>query len=151
MKMMKPYESYDSSDFNVVYDAVLLIDELERNEISRFGNEFDGDCGWVSFLTEKIEQFEEYWYKLVEEDNYDYSVCEAMEEFVNQNAEKWKRELRGDNLYRVKVVVEVNVESPRKLDEVVKEVQHRLDIGLDGIFEDETHMIINAIGKEVNE
>lgn len=149
--MMKPYECYDSNDFNVVYDAVLLVDELERNGISRFGNEFDGDCGWVSFLTEKIEQFEEYWYKLVEDDNWDYSVCEAMEEFVNQNAEKWKRELRGDHRYKIKVVLELDVEADEEvsLDNIIGRLDNSIYVGDADNWELKDRRIINAIGKEV--
>lgn len=127
-------------DDGTITNALHFMDFFDFSDFALANDEI------ADFIADKMKKFYGS-----EWDDTNRSMCDCLSDYVDDNREKWKRELRGNNLYRVKVVVEVNVESPWKLDEVVKEVQHRLDIGLDGIFEDETHTIINAIGKEVDE
>lgn len=135
------------TDYDYVEDTLYLDYELQQHGFTSEEFELDGMDGYVNFLLGRISEIERTYNSV----NYPWGIMQFIHEYVEKNIEKWKRELRGEKLYKVKVVVEVDIESPWKLDEVVKEVQHRLDVGLDGTFQNETHTIINAIGKEVNE
>jgi hypothetical protein len=141
--------------YDIIYDVMLLDEELEKRGMSRNYELFDGDDGYVSFLEEKVNELEKYWKeKGITNDSYLYSIYETTEEFVNKNAERWKRELRGENLYKVKVVLELDVASVDKLDAVsnVKELFRNF---CDKLMEDygaiEDARVVNAVGKEVNE
>jgi hypothetical protein len=141
--------------YDIIYDVMLLDEELEKRGMSRNYELFDGDDGYVSFLEEKVNELEKYWKeKGITNDSYLYSIYETTEEFVNKNAERWKRELRGENLYKVKVVLELDVASVDKLDAVsnVKELFRNF---CDKLMEDygaiEDARVVNAVGREVNE
>lgn len=146
--MMKNNETRTDVDSYDITLAVWLYDFGIRGNYDELANALsDLDYDEIGqFIAEKVEKFKDSKW-----DDMNEGINECILNYIGDNNDKWIRELKGDNLYKVKVVVEVDIESPWKLDEVVKEVQHRLDIGLDGIFEDETHTIINAVGKEVNE
>lgn len=141
--------------YDIIYDVMLLDEELEKRGMSRNYELFDGDDGYVSFLEEKVNELEKYWKeKGITNDSYLYSIYETTEEFVNKNAERWKRELRGENLYKVKVVLELDVASVDKLDAVgnVKELFRNF---CDKLMEDygaiDDARVVNAVGKGVNE
>ena len=140
--------------YETIYETLLLEEELYnyRNKYD-FRELVDGDDGYVRFIEKRIEEFE----KLCEE-YYAVQTCwgirDWMGDFVEKNIDKWIRQLKGNNLYKVKVVLEVDVESADKLDTVVSNVKELFydqtvdDYGCDAIKD---VRVVNAIGKEVDE
>ena len=140
--------------YDIIHDTLLLEEELYnyRNKYD-FRELVDGDDGYVRFIEKRIEEFE----KLCEE-YYAVQTCwgthDSMEDFVENNIDKWVRKLKGNNLYKVKVVLEFDVESADKLDTVVSNVKELFydksveDYGCDAIKD---VRVVNAVGKEVDE
>lgn len=146
---MKPYD--------IIYDTLMLDNELYTYHTSHNIRELmDGDDGYTCFLVDKVNDFEkrcdEYYFS---EENYGkFSGYDAIADFVEKNIERWERELRGENLYKVKVVLEFDVESADSLNNVVGNVKELFydksvaDYGCDAIKD---VRVVNAVGKEVNE
>lgn len=140
--------------YDTIYDTLLLEEELYnyRNKYD-FRELVDGDDGYVRFIEERIEEFE----KLCKE-YYAVQTCwgtrDWMEDFVEKNIDKWVRKLKGNNLYKVKVVLEFDVESADKLHTVISNVKELFydksveDYGCDSIKD---VRVVNAVGKEVDE
>lgn len=143
--------------YDIIYDVMLLDEALEKHGMSRNYELFDGDDGYVSFLEEKVNELEKYWKEkaITKDGSYLYSIYETTEEFVNKNAERWERELLVENLYKVKVVLELDVASVDKLDEVVSNVKELFHNSCDKLMEDygaiKDARVVNAVGKEVDE
>lgn len=142
--------------YDIIYDAMLLDAELEGCGMRRNFELFDGDDGYVSFIEEKVNEYEKMCdnYYFSDENFGKFSTYDAVADFVEKNLEKWKRELRGDNLYKVKIVLEFDVESADSIDSVVDNVKEifynktNRDYGCDAI---KNVRVVNAVGKEVNE
>ena len=144
----------ETHPYDIIYDTLLLEEELYnyRNKYD-FRELVDGDDGYVRFIEKRIEEFE----KLCEE-YYAVQTCwgirDWMGDFVEKNIDKWIRQLKGNNLYKVKVVLEVDVESADKLHTVVGNVKELFydrsveDYGCDAIKD---VRVVNAVGKEVDE
>ena len=151
---------YGMTAYDIIYDTILLEQELEtRRRLYHDYRDyelFDGDSGYVSFLVEKVEEFEKQAkeYYLANGNPNNWSIVDAMSDFVGKNIHKWIRQLKGDNLYKVKVVLELDVESADKLDTVVSNVKELFydksveDYGCDAIKD---VRVVNAVGKEVDE
>ena len=141
--------------YDIIYDAMLLDEALEKHGMSRNYEIFDGDDGYVSFLEEKLNELEKYWEgeEITKDGSYLYSIYEATEEFVKKNAEKWKRELRGDHRYKIKVVLELDVEADGdvSLDNIIGQLDDSIYVGDADNWELKDRRIINAIGKDVDE
>ena len=143
--------------YDIIYDTVLF-----ENEFSSYSNRyefcelFDGDDGYVKFIKEKIEEFEKQAteYYLANGNPNNWSIEDAMSDFVAKNIDKWIRQLKGDNLYKVKVVLEFDVESADSLHNVIGNVKELFydksveDYGCDAIKD---VRVVNAVGKEVDE
>ena len=108
--------------------------------------ELDGLFTW-EFMNKIADEFR--WSKW---ERLDMSIDEALEEYADDNIDKWIRQLKGNNLYRVKVVLEFDVESADKLDTVVSNVK---ELFYDKSVEDygaiKDARLVNAVGKEVDE
>lgn len=143
-------------DRDIIEDTLIMNELLEEYKMgwsSAASSLFDGTGGYVEFINEKIGEFEEYWNEITKDGNYMYSIYEAMEEFVSKNAERWERELRGDHRYKIKVVLELDVEADKdvSIDNIVGQLDESIYVGDADNWELKDRRIINAIGKEVNE
>lgn len=147
MKNMTTYE--------ILTDMLLLEDELKEYDLYRNWELFDGDDGYVTFIQEKIEEFEKQVdkYYLANGNPNNWAIGDAMGDFVSKNAEKWKRELRGDHHYKIKVVLELDVEADGdvSLDNIIGQLDDSIYVGDADNWELKDRRIINAIGKEVDE
>lgn len=145
---MKPYD--------IIYDTLMLDNELYNYHTSHNIRELmDGDDGYTCFLVDKVNDFEkrcdEYYFS---EENYGkFSGYDAIADFVEKNIEKWKRELRGEKLYKIKVVLEMEVEADKdvSLDNIIGQLDDSIYVGDSDNWELKDRRIINAIGKEVDE
>lgn len=146
MKNMTTYE--------ILTDMLLLEDELKDYGLYRNWELFDGDDGYVSFIMGKIEEFEKRAeeYYLADGNPNKWSIGDAMSDFVRKNADKWKRELRGDHRYKIKVVLEMEVEANKdvSLDNIIGQLDDSIYIGDADNWELKDRRIINAIGKDVD-
>ena len=154
--MEKNSAMYGMTTYDIIYDTILMDAELANYRHSRNYELFDGDDGYVSFLTEKVEEYEkaceEYYFS--DENDGRFSTYDAMSDFVGKNIDKWVRQLKGNNLYKVKVVLEFDVESADSLHNVIGNVKELFyeksvaDYGCDAIKD---VRVVKAIGKEVDE
>lgn len=155
--MEKNSAMYGMTAYDIIYDTILLEQELAtRRKLYQDYELFDGDDGYVSFLSEKVEEYEERCEKYYfSEENYGkFSTYDAMSDFVGNNIDKWIRQLKGNNLYKVKVVLEFDIESADSLHNVIGNVKELFydksveDYGCDAIKD---VRVVNAVGKEVDE
>lgn len=147
---MKPYD--------IIYDTLMLDNELYNYHTSHNIRELmDGDDGYTCFLVDKVNDFEkrcdEYYFS--EENFGKFSGYDAIADFVEKNIEKWERELRGDRMYKIKVVLEIDatVNNQITIDEIVKNIGTSISVESDDAcgWKADSWKIINAIGKEVDE
>ena len=149
MKNMTTYE--------ILTDMLLLEDELKEYDLYRNWELFDGDDGYVSFIQEKIEAFEKRAdeYYLADGNPSNWGIADAMGDFVAKNVDKWKRELRGEKLYKIKVVLEIDatVNDKTSIDEIIKHIGTSVSVESDDAWgwNADSWKIINAIGKEADE
>ena len=154
--MDKNSAMYGMTAYDIIYDTILMDAELANYRHSRNYELFDGDDGYVSFLTEKVEEYEkaceEYYFS--EENFGTFSTYDAMSDFVGKNIDKWVHKLKGDHLYRLKVVLEIDAVANKDIsvDDLIKKLDSSIYVDSDGeTFEVQSRHIINAIGKEVAE
>lgn len=148
----------DMTTYNILTDMLLLEDELKEYDLYRNWELFDGDDGYVTFIQEKIEEFEKQVdkYYLANGNPNNWGIGDAMGDFVAKNVDKWKRELRGDHRYKIKVVLELDIEANKdvSLESLIYDVKYDDDtiyVGDNDRWELKNKRIINAIGKEVDE
>ena len=139
--------------YDIIYDVMLLDAELEERGMSRNFEIFDGDDGYVSFLEEKVNEYEKMCdnYYFSDENFGKFSTSDAMADFVEKNVEKWKRELRGNHLYKIKMVLEIECEDNYNIDNTIEILESRVNISMPETFDRLDYKVINTVGKEVNE
>lgn len=156
--MDKNSAMYWMSAYDIIYDTVLLEQELAtRKKLYQDYELFDGDDGYASFLTKKVEEYEqlcdEYYFS---KENYGkFTTYDAMSDFVAKNIDKWIRQLKGIKHCKVKVVLEVELDASTgcnmpMVEELVKsnliyDIDHALE------YENASVKILNVVGKEVDE
>lgn len=145
------------TNYDLVYEAMVIDEFLAGHGLGWRNNcweLFDGDYNYTEFLVEKVNEFEKYWEDITN-NGYYHSVGDAAYDFVEKNIEKWKRELRGEKLYKIKVVLEIDATVNNKItiDEIVKNIETSIGVESDDAWgwNADSWKIINAIGKEVNE
>lgn len=130
----------DGYNAEIICRLYTFLDEYEE--------QLDGLFTW-DFMARIAEEF-----KGSEWEDLDMDLDSALKEYAEDNIDKWIRQLNGDNLYKVKVVLEFDVESADKLHTVVSNVKELFydksveDYGCDAIKD---VRVINAVGKEVDE
>ena len=144
--------------YDIIYDTILLESELYnyRNKYD-FRELVDGDDGYVKFIKEKIEEFEKQAteYYLANGNHNNWSIEDAMSDFVGKNIDKWIRQLKGVKHCKVKVVLEVELDvstgcNMPMVEELIKSnLIYDIDPALE--YENASVKILNAVGKEVGE
>lgn len=132
-------------------ELALWIEGDIRNHTHKLSEEYDEHSydERAEFLADKVDKFKDSKW-----DDINEGINECIINYVLDNHDKWIRELKGDNLYKVKVVLELDVESADKLDTVVSNVKELFydksigDYGCDAI---KNVRVVNAVGKEVDE
>lgn len=155
--MDKNSSMYGMTAYDIIYDTILMDAELANYQMSHNYEMFDGDDGYASFLSEKVEEYEERCEKYYfSEENYGkFSTYDAMSDFVGKNIDKWVRQLKGVKRCKVKVVLEVELDTtygcnmPMVEDLVKSNLIYDIDTALE--YENASVKILNVVGKEVNE
>ena len=153
--MEKTSAMYGMSAYDIIYDTILLDAELASYQMSHNYEMFDGDDGYVSFLTEKVEEYEKACEeKYFSEENFGkYSTYDAMADFVETNIEKWKRKLKGLKRCKFKVVIEIEADTLKGADInlVAEQITHNVIIDPDLAYENVSVKVIGVKGEEVKE
>lgn len=110
-----------------------------------------GICDIADFIAQASE---EYIMGNLEEQS---SRCtwDLVKMFFENNKSRWKSEIRGDRMYKIKVVLEIDatVNNQIAIDEIVKNIGTSISVESDDAWgwNADSWKIINAIGKEVDE
>lgn len=111
-------------------------------------DELDGLFTW-EFMSKIAEEF-----KGSEWEQLDMDIDEALKQYAEDNIDKWIRKLKGDHVYKIKAVIELDVVANKgiSVDNIISQLDESIYVDDDGeTWSLQDRHIINAVGREADE